>query len=572
MRLLWLVTDSVGCLLALAVLWVLTTAGGQVPVFGAPALPLRTFPARVTGWYERLSARAAGWTRRDLNRYVLAIVVITAALKVFNALAYPGFFSGDDVEVHEMTFARLFGYPSNSWSLRSPFFPFAFIYPVQRLLVLGGITDTRLLVIAGRLVVIAFSSAAVWLLFRVAVRRLDDRLIAAVAVLFFGFSRLQLTFGSAEFPRPVATLFILAAYGCLLPGRRVASTVWAGALLAIGGTLRFGEYVFLAPALATLALERRWRDSAVMLLAFGGATVCLLSVSDGLYWGAPLYSLRHAVDYTIVQRLSSRGYEPIYEYVLSLGGWSNLVYVALSLAALGAGARDLVLWTWAPVAILSLLPHKEPRYLVAVGPFLAMSAALGLRHLLARLAAWGDERRLRLRLVQRATWLLVLCAVAALLFEASAFRFRRSASGISVARYITAHGGGGAAVEQLWRAGGHLYLRNVHPLVDLQIDSHSEPNTLDQVLDNPEVRWIAVHRLTGRANMDETLARAGFDRAFTAADSVVYDLYERRTGAPSASSDAARGSRLPGRPDADRAARRLRRTSRLTTMQTVTTM
>ena len=98
--------------------------------------------------------------------------------------------------------------------------------------------------------VVAFlSSLTLWLVFA-AGARLETPGVGLTAACLLGVHRLHVTFGGSELPRPVASLFIVGAFVCLLesPIRRGGAVVLAGALLAIGGAMRFGELVFIVPA------------------------------------------------------------------------------------------------------------------------------------------------------------------------------------------------------------------------------------------------------------------------------------------------------------------------------------
>lgn len=68
---------------------------------------------------------------RRAAMFVTAVGVFSLAARLLNASSSYGFFSGDDVEIHEMTFAALFHLDWPIWELRSPFYPMLFIYPVQ---------------------------------------------------------------------------------------------------------------------------------------------------------------------------------------------------------------------------------------------------------------------------------------------------------------------------------------------------------------------------------------------------------------------------------------------------------
>ncbi len=50
-------------------------------------------------------------------------------VKAIYAWWYYGFYTGDDVEIHEMVFAAIFGWDWQAWDIRSAFYPMVFIYP-----------------------------------------------------------------------------------------------------------------------------------------------------------------------------------------------------------------------------------------------------------------------------------------------------------------------------------------------------------------------------------------------------------------------------------------------------------
>src|SRR4030081_1112955 len=130
---------------------------------------------------------------------------MAAVVKLAAAWCLPGFFSGDDVEIHEMTFAALFGHAWPVWELRSPFFPMAFVFPAPRWALALGAARPEHLVFAGRVVVALLSTLVVpltWL----AARRLSSQSsgIPLLAALLVAVNKLQMSFGSSELPRPVS--------------------------------------------------------------------------------------------------------------------------------------------------------------------------------------------------------------------------------------------------------------------------------------------------------------------------------------------------------------------------------
>ena len=176
---------------------------------------------------------------------------VSLLVKAGLAWALPGFFSGDDVEIHEMTLGALLQHHWPVWNLRSAFFPMTFIYPAQNVAVALGASRPEVLVFIGRLSVALVSTVAVPLVWA-ASRRLCPRdiRIAVLAVLFFAVNKLYVSFGSSELPRPVATVFVLAAFVVLLRFG-IARTLTGGALLGIATAFRFSEAAYPSGSIHT---------------------------------------------------------------------------------------------------------------------------------------------------------------------------------------------------------------------------------------------------------------------------------------------------------------------------------
>jgi hypothetical protein len=442
----------------------------SIPFLGWRALPLRDIDDRVFRACRSTGEFLGRLPRARAARWLAVIIAVVTLAKLANAYLYPGFFSGDDVEIHEMTFSRLFGGDWSIWNLRSPFYPFVFIYPIQAALVGFGVTDTATLVLAGRAIVALVSSLAIWLTYHAGCR-LGGPAVGVIAAAILAINRLHVTFGGSELPRPVATVFVVAAYLSVVSTRAtLGRAAAAGGLLAIAACCRFSEIVFILPALAQLALLRRYREAAIATGTFVTACAVILGLGDFLFWGSLFFSFANVFDYTVVYRMSSRGYEPFHYYLSALQGWTSVPVLILALHGLKKGNWQVGLWWLIPVALLSLLPHKEPRYLIPVLPFVALSAAQGLNRLLTtdfvvpgRL--WGFRK-------ETVAIALAIACLAAVVFEVGGWRFRKSDDGIQAARWIASQGCEGAVVvEQLWRAGGRLYLRSCREVREAEPDN-----------------------------------------------------------------------------------------------------
>jgi|GEM_PF-1993305 len=477
----------------------------QAPFLGVRTLGLEGLPSaarrfclRAHAWLENLDAARA-------SRWVQAIIALSILVKVLNAWVYFGFFSGDDTEIQEMSFARLFGWRWQAWNLRSPFFPLAFIHPIQAAFLHLGVRDPAVLIFAGRLVVVAYSGLNLWLAWRISRRVFDSVPAGLLTVLFLALSKLHTTFASSELPRTVASSFVLlACWFLLVRKRRSLAVVLAGLCMGVGACVRFSEGLYLLPAAVLLLGDRRWKDLPLFAMAVAAAAVLILGWGDYLYWGRPFYSLHNIFEYTVVQGASSRGHQPFYAYFAQIFSWTDPFTFVLFLTALRFTPRSMLIWAWAPLILLSALPHKEPRYLIPALPFMAMGAAWGTWNLLGRLgqdAASPDRKSVLDR------WAILLVAALALggLLQLDGFRFRRSESGVEAARFLARQNiVGVVGIEQGWKTGGSLYL---YPTVweDLNRRLMDDPAYMRGFLVRPDMNWVALQEGTIRKNHYEAL-------------------------------------------------------------------
>ena len=454
---------------------------------------------------ESLPRRAATLFQRPV-RAVLLIAAGVFVVKALLAWSSPGFFSGDDVEIHEMSLSALLEQRWPIWELRSAFFPMLFIYPAQRLAMAGGAVDPAALVFAGRLVVAVLSTAVIpltWL----AARRLApaDPRLAAVAVLFVSFNKLLMSFGSSELPRPVATVFVVGAFLLILrPGTTAPAA--AGALIGVAAAFRFSELVFLPAALLTLGRDRFLVRATVLLGAAAIALAGITAVADALYWGRPFSSVAAAVDYTLVQRLSSRGYEPLWEYLALIPAWTTFLFVGLAIAGTSRQHPESW-WLWTPIALLSLLPHKESRYLIPVIPFFSIAAARGL----LRTGEWMRRSAAATGWRRWARELFAPALVLSVLHDMGGWRLVRSNEGVRLAESLRASPQSGVAAQDLWRLGGRPYLWRHEPLVEIPPELLDDPQATAAAV--ASVQSVALRARTGRTVGDRVLPPLGFERA-----------------------------------------------------------
>jgi len=185
---------------------------------------------------------------------------------------------------------------------------------------------------------------------------------------------------------------------------------------------------------------------------------------------------------------------------------------------------DAVIWTVLPIALLSLLPHKEARYLIPVIPFLAVLAAHGC----FRFASWCDGGSTR-RIGRLPVALWVLVAIVGVLHDMGHWRLPRRNADVRFAtqamQLIPRRSA--VAAEQAWRLGGRVYFRD-YDLTDLDPQQLSGDHYLWAHV--PAGAWII---LDHRSMTDLTragLAARGYQEARFASDSR-YGLWRPSTSA-----------------------------------------
>jgi glycosyl transferase family 22 (putative mannosyltransferase) len=493
----------------------------RVPFLGFTSIRINDIDSRVASATWRVAEASRDLSRERALRIMFVLSIAALAIKAGTAVAHPGFFSGDDVEVQEMTLGRLLHRDWPVWNLRSPFYPMLIVYPVQAIVSAAGVSDVGSLVTAGRIAVAALSTLAIPLLY-VLVRRGHGVGEAMAAAVFLAVSRLHLAFGSTELPRPVAAVVVLAAFGALTPAKGPRSAV-AGLLLAIAAAMRFSEAIFAAPAMIQLLWDRRVKSAVVLVATFAGGLAVIQAVSDEIYWSEPFFSARHIVEYTLVQGQSSRGFQPVWHYALRFTEWTNPV--ALAFAVIGARRNGrAALWVAVPILLFSLLPHKEARYLIPVNPFVAFLAGVGawtaVRHLTRR--STGTPSQASPRWVTAAV--VVTCAAA--LYELGSFRLARSDAEVRLARVLqtTSRSWARFAAEQAWRMGGHLYLE---PAELIAVAAPTRTQELTSLASDRSLDAVALRTTTCRVLACETaFAAGGYASVPVAADSG-YVLFAR---------------------------------------------
>ena len=95
-------------------------AAKRAPFLGMRSLEVPRLSNRADVFWRRLFDWLSELQPAKILKIALIVICVSALVKILNAYFFFGFFSGDDVEIQEMSFAHLFHWDWKAWGLRSP--------------------------------------------------------------------------------------------------------------------------------------------------------------------------------------------------------------------------------------------------------------------------------------------------------------------------------------------------------------------------------------------------------------------------------------------------------------------
>ena len=272
---------------------------------------------------------------------------------------------------------------------------------------------------------------------------------------------------------PAVMTEVLAAHcaiAALFLGERARSTrlvFWIGVLLGLAVCLRY-QY---GPPLALCVAYQYGRDRQHWPALFlGGAAVVLpvAGILDALTWGAAFQSIWLNFDRNALQGVAAAiGSEPPLFYLEYMSVAMMPLPLFLGLAAVGATRFPaLAIAAVATLAMHSLLPHKEVRFIYLALAALPILTGLGAARLLRLLAA----RHGRATLFPGAALFLGLGALLSLYIATGPLAGRWSFQRGVVHSFLAAHDEPGLCGLQVhakpyWASGGYTYLHRDVPLM-----------------------------------------------------------------------------------------------------------
>ena len=435
--------------------------------------------------------------RASPTRLLLGLIALCGLTRVALSVTLVGFLTGDDVEMLEAAFRSAGILEYRPWVIRNLLVPHFLLGPLLRFCALLGLADARWLVVAATLPFVAASLANILFVYKLAAALLESSRGALVAAFLYSFHWLPMGFGSTVYPRTLSTACILGGALLILP-RPGRLSLWrpilAGGLVALAGTARFSEVVYLAPLVLALLVwwpaNRRTIALCGTLVGFAVGSFLFLGLVDAATWGRPYAILVAFARFTLLERQSSSrvATQPVAWYIVNLHRWLPLTMLAGIWAARAERKLVPVLgFVMLPLVVFSAVHHKELRYLQGVVPFVAILGGCGFSFL---------RRRGRLAL----TTTLV---VSSILWGALGMRFlgRKSLPAVAAARHLARSNADVLVLSQAWAYGDRIFLSHLKEIRD--IPPNPSPEALTLAIQGAD--HVALYRADVRQNPALTL-------------------------------------------------------------------
>ena len=346
-------------------------------------------------------------TARSRGLALGGVLLAGAVARFWSIASADGLYWPDEVfQSLEPAHRLVFGYGWQAWEFaqgaRSWFLP-GLIAGVFKVCAAIGVDDS-----SHYLGVVEVLFAAANLTTAVCVGRLARRLgasgsAALGAVAATALSGVSILISTRATGENLGALPVVAGLGLLVAPTRRAEVLWGAALLVVATFLRLQHGYFCLAAVGMVAVGPRRRDVLPLLGVFAVGALSF-GLFDELTWGRWFHSAFTYVSANLMEgKASNYGVAPVWHYLTSLTTAEPLLApVAVGLAVFGGrAALPISATALGYIALHSLIPHKELRFVWPAVPLLFAAAAVGLS------ARWPAERTQR-----RAAWVAIALAVA----------------------------------------------------------------------------------------------------------------------------------------------------------------
>ncbi len=336
-------------------------------------------------------------------------------------------------------------------------------------------------------------------------RELRDGATGVIASLLCAFWYLLIYYSVRTLPDTFVMNIILFPFLLigLNRGGSLTGRFLGGLLMGVAFFIRFQVAIFLLPLSIYCCVRRDLRGLLALAVGF---SICLLlqGAIDWVRWGSAVHSLRAYFAFHFTGLPASLwGAEPWYFYLAWL--WNEFYPLSPLVALLFLyGLHELPLIGGSAlllVGILSVLLHKEARFLAPALPLLFVSIAAGLTGLSARIGSSGLKRFFATTVVVA---ILLLSCVKGLHFP-----WRQNSGYASALAYLSRKNDVRAVTvlgAYWWETGGYFYLRHNVPLEAFgTLDEYQRyspaPRTPDMLLE---------HAIRSARTPEELMGKTGY--------------------------------------------------------------
>ncbi len=301
------------------------------------------------------------------------------------------------MEILETAFSKVIPINYSPWKIRNLLISEVVVYPFIFLGAKIGITSTFILICFAHIPFIFFSCLNTWLVYKLANIWLKNDLSSLLAAIIYVFHPITILYGCSMYPRVISTSCILAATILVSSTRNQFSKgTLAGCLMALAFSFRYSEIIYILPL---FIISRHFKKStktfisSITGLGFSFFLFSLITVglNDYITWGEPFSSLLHFWDYTIVKGLSSSriAKQSVFYYLKNWKDWIPSALLIFFIPATNIRInRSALSFLIIPLIVLSIIHHKEIRYLQPVIPYLIIIGSSGIAYLLKKQLHW----------------------------------------------------------------------------------------------------------------------------------------------------------------------------------------
>ena len=418
------------------------------------------------------------------NLFIVAIVG-SSFIRFFFSMHFPGFYTGDDVEILEASFWRVFDLHYTPWAIRNLLFSDLVTSPCIWLAKLACVHSVNTLVIIAHLPMNLAAAINAILIYNIARKWTGSQQTGYWAGIIYTFHPLVWLFGSMVYPRIVTTMLLLVAMNLV---QNFKHKIWvhfcAGLIVSLIFAFRYSEiiYLFIIVIILLRNIDRLFfRDTVMLFLGLLSGIFLTNGSWEFFTRGEAFYSLKNFFTYTLLEKQSSSQivHQPVLYYFKSWTDWLPKSCVPFFIIALfNRKSWKPILFVLYGVIVLSFIHHKESRYLQAIIPFVSIWAAIGI------------EKMMKFnRFIQICTMILIVISAFYGMKRGIHFLNRKSNSAVYLAMDIHRNSRiKEVALSLPWTFGDRIYLGN-----EIQIRNLSSPPTMEELNRNlPDVEAVGL--------------------------------------------------------------------------------